>query len=101
VKFRLAPLAKSDIVGSTDFYAQLSVPLGERFIDEFENALQLLCRQPDPGSPRYAHLLPDRSLRMWQLDHFPFLVFYRVDARLEGLRVLHQRRALSSKLIPD
>lgn len=83
----------------TDFYANLSTRLGERFIDELEKALQLLCRQPDLGSQRYAHLLPDRSLRMWQLDHFPFLVFYRIDTRIEVLRVLHQRRALSPKLI--
>lgn len=101
MKFRLTPLARSDVVGITEFYGNLSIILGERFINELEGALQLLCRQPELGSLRYAHLLPDRSLRMWQLDHFPFLLFYRIDGQIEVLRVLHRRRALTPKLMPD
>ncbi|WP_269749277.1 type II toxin-antitoxin system RelE/ParE family toxin [Herbaspirillum autotrophicum] len=37
---------------------------------------------------------------MWQLDHFPFLLFYRIDGQLlDVLRVLHERRDLSADLI--
>lgn len=56
--------------------------------------------QPGVGSRRYAHFLPDQSLRVWQLDRFPFLVFYRIDGVwLEVLRVLHERRDLLPNLI--
>ncbi|WP_433694139.1 hypothetical protein [Herbaspirillum seropedicae] len=42
----------------------------------------------------------DRSLRMWQLDHFPYLLFYRTQAEtLSLLRVLHERRALSANAL--
>ncbi|SPD66872.1 conserved protein of unknown function (plasmid) [Cupriavidus taiwanensis] len=48
----------------------------------------------------YAHLLPDASLRVWSLDRFPFLVFYRVSGEvLDVVRVLHERRDIAASLI--
>jgi toxin ParE1/3/4 len=48
------------------------------------------------GSQRYAHLLPDRSLRMWQLDHF--LTFSSIVRAMKPsvCCALHERRALSA-----
>jgi len=100
VRISLSPVAERDILDITDYYADCSSILAERFIDELQATLHGLCRQPGIGSRRYAHLLPDRSLRMWQLDHFPYLLFYRRHHEtLWLLRVLHERRALSRKLI--
>ncbi len=100
MEFKLAPVAKSDVLEITDYYAEISVELAERFVTELEATLHGLCFQPSVGSRRYAHFLPDQSLRVWQLDRFPFLLFYRVDgALLDVLRILHERRDLSAALI--
>lgn len=100
MKFKLAPVAKRDVLKITDYYAAISPDLAERFVGELETTLHGLCFQPGVGSRRYAHFLPDQSLRVWQLDRFPFLVFYRIDgAWLDVLRVLHERRDLAANLI--
>ncbi|AYR23849.1 type II toxin-antitoxin system RelE/ParE family toxin [Herbaspirillum rubrisubalbicans] len=100
VRIRLSPVAQGDILDISDYYAERSPTLAERFIEELILTLHGLTRQPDMGSRRYAHLLPDRSLCMWQLDHFPYLLFYRnKDETLHLLRVLHERRALSRAII--
>lgn len=100
MRFKLSPVAKSDILDISDYYADISVGLAERFVDELDATLHGLCFQPGVGSRRYAHFLADKSLRVWQLDHFPFLLFYRIDGQsLDVLRVLHERRDLSADLI--
>jgi toxin ParE1/3/4 len=99
MEFKLAPIARSDVLEITDYYAEISADLAERFVTELESTLHDLCFEPDMGSRRYAHLLPDQSLRVWQLDHFPFLLFYRVDGMLDVLRVLHERRDILAALI--
>jgi toxin ParE1/3/4 len=100
VKFKLAPVAKDDIVEITDYYTDISAELAENFVSELEATLHALCQQPGLGSRRYAHLLPNQSLRVWRLDRFPFLLFYLVDgAWIDVLRVLHERRDISANLI--
>lgn len=100
MEFKLAPVAKSDVLEITDYYADISFDLAERFVSELETTLHGLCFQPGVGSRRYAHFLPDQLLRVWQLDRFPFLLFYRIDGVwIEVLRVLHERRDLSANLI--
>ena len=102
MEFKLAPVAKNDVLEITDYYTEISTELAERFVTELEATLHGLCFQPGVGSRRYAHFLPDQSLRVWQLDRFPFLLFYRVDGVwLDVLRVLHERRNLSASLIAD
>lgn len=98
--FKLSPVARRDILDITDYYAEIAVVLAERFVDELDATLHGLCFQPGVGSRRYAHFLMDQSLRVWQLDRFPFLLFYRIDGQsLDVLRVLHERRDLSADLI--
>jgi len=100
VRFKLSPVAKRDILDIVDYYTEISPALAERFVDELGATLHDLCFQPNVGSRRYAHFLKDQSLRMWQLDRFPFLLFCRVDGQmLDVLRVLHERRDLSADLI--
>lgn len=98
--FRLTSVARQDVLGVVDFYAGVDPAVAEAFVNEFEAALQDLCNHPVKGSRRYAHLLPDRALRVWQLERFPFLIFYRRQGKtLEVLRVLHERRDLAARLI--
>lgn len=100
MEFKLARVAKSDVLEITDYYAEISTELAERFVSELETTLHGLCLQPGVGSRRYAHFLADQSLRVWQLDRFPFLLFYRVEGVwIDVLRVLHERRDLSANLI--
>ncbi|MBA5639319.1 type II toxin-antitoxin system RelE/ParE family toxin [Duganella sp. LX20W] len=100
MEFKLAPIARRDVLEITDYYNEISTGLAERFVTELEFTLQGLCGQPGMGSPRYAHFLADHSLRVWQLDHFPLLIFYRIDGDLvDVLRVLHERRDLSADLV--
>ncbi len=62
--------------------------------------LAFLVEHPSVGSRRYAHLLPDASLRVWSFDRFPYLVFYRVSGDvLDVVRVLHERRDIVASLI--
>lgn len=100
MRFKLSPVAKRDVLDIADYYTEISPALAERFVDELDVTLHGLCFQPGVGSRRYAHFLTDQSLRVWQLDRFPFLLFYRVDGQmLDVLRVLHERRDLSADLI--
>jgi toxin ParE1/3/4 len=100
ISLNLSPVAKRDILDISDYYAEVSVALAERFVEELQRSLHGLTQHPDKGSRRYAHLLPDRSLRTWPLDRFPYLLFYRShDETLKLLRVLHERRALTRKLM--
>lgn len=100
MRISLSPVAQRDILDISDYYADASATLAERFIEELQRSQHGLTQHPDKGSRRYAHLLPDRSLRTWPLDRFPYLLFYRShNETLKLLRVLHERRALTRKLI--
>jgi toxin ParE1/3/4 len=100
VKFKLSSAAKNDVYEITDYYANISAQLAESFVTELETTLHALCMQPGLGSRRYAHLLPNHSLRSWRLDRFPFLLFYRLEgALIDVLRVLHERRDISADLV--
>lgn len=65
MRFKLALVAKRDILDITDYYADISAALAERFVDELDATLHGLCFQPSVGSRRYAHFLADQSLRVW------------------------------------
>ncbi|NRR28807.1 type II toxin-antitoxin system RelE/ParE family toxin [Oxalobacteraceae bacterium] len=100
MEFDLGSAAESDLQDIANYYSSIAPSLAERFLAEVEASLDDLCFEPAIGSRRYAHLLPDSALRTWHLDHFPFLVFYRIDGEvLSVLRVLHERRDLSASMI--
>lgn len=100
LRLRLRPAARGDANAAQDWYDDAAPRLGEAFTDELLSVLAFLVEHPSVGSRRYAHLLPDESLRVWSLDRFPFLVFYRVDGdMLDVLRILHERRDLVASLI--
>jgi toxin ParE1/3/4 len=63
------------------------------FVDALEVALGHLGRYPSSGSARYTVELGIPALRCWQLERFPYLVFYvERDDRIDVWRVLHGHR---------
>lgn len=100
LRLKLRPAARTDADAAQDWYDDAAPGLGGAFTDELLSVLAFLVEHPSVGSRRYAHLLPDESLRVWSLDRFPFLVFYRVsDEVLDVVRVLHERRDIVASLI--
>ncbi|SOY94973.1 conserved hypothetical protein [Cupriavidus taiwanensis] len=100
LRLRLRPAARGDADAAQDWYDDAALGLGEAFTDELLSVLAFLVEHPTVGSRRYAHLLPDASLRVWSLDRFPFLVFYRVSGEvLDVVRDLHERRDIVASLI--
>jgi toxin ParE1/3/4 len=100
LRLRLRPAARHDANAAQDWYDDAAPGLGEAFTDELLNALSFLAEHASMGSRRYAHFLPDHSLRIWSLDRFPFLIFYRVSGEvLDVVRVLHERRDIVASLI--
>jgi toxin ParE1/3/4 len=69
------------------------------FVDALERAYKQISRHPASGSARYAHELDLPGLRSWQLQRYPYLVFYvEQDSQIDVWRVLHQMRDLPSWL---
>ncbi|CAG2136226.1 hypothetical protein LMG31506_01631 [Cupriavidus yeoncheonensis] len=100
LRLKLRPAARSDAYAAQDWYDDAAPGLGEAFTDELLGVLAFLAANPSVGSRRYAHFLPDESLRVWPLSRFPFLVFYRVSSKvLDIVRILHERRDIIASLI--
>ncbi|WP_432261560.1 type II toxin-antitoxin system RelE/ParE family toxin [Cupriavidus sp. TMH.W2] len=100
LRLRLRPAARRDAYDAQDWYDEAAPGLGEAFTDELLSALAFLAAHPAVGSRRYSHFLLDASLRVWALDRFPFLIFYRVSGEtLDIVRVLHERRDIVASLI--
>ena len=76
-----------------------SVEAALGFIDALELAYTHIGRHPGSGSPRYAHELDLPGLRFWQLNRFPYVVFYveRPDY-VDVWRVLHGHRDMPAWL---
>ncbi len=95
--------ANQDVEDAVSYY------LGEHaetaalgFIDELERAYAHIARNPNAGSPRYAHELDLPGLRSWPLKRYPHLVFY-VDRNdhIDVWRVLHGMKDLPAWLQGD
>ncbi|CAG2157245.1 type II toxin-antitoxin system RelE/ParE family toxin [Cupriavidus numazuensis] len=100
LRLKLRPAARSDAHAAQDWYHDAAPGLGEAFTEELLGVLDFLTTHPGVGSRRYAHFLPDASLRVWALERFPFLVFYRVsDEVIDVVRILHERRDILADLI--
>ena len=60
------------------------------FVDDLEQAMGHISRQPGSGSPRYAHELNIPGLRHWSLRKYPHLIFYvEFSSHVDVWRVLH------------
>ncbi len=97
MELAIFPSAAIEIQAAFDWYSEIQTQLGEAFVDELDAGYTLLLRQPGIGARRYAHFLPDESLRFWAMDRFPFLIFYRYDAtHLQVIRLLHEKRDITA-----
>jgi toxin ParE1/3/4 len=99
---RLRQLAAADLEGASEYYRR---EVGEQtaldFIDAVERAVKRIRRSPHVGSLRFAYELAIPDLRAWQLQRFPYVVFYVVaDDEIDVWRILHTRRDVPAALEP-
>lgn len=89
-----------DVRSVVDYYAdEAGQAVAARFLDELENAYDLIQRSPGAGSPRYAHELGLEDVRHCQLRRYPYLVFYvEQPHRIAILRILHAQRDIPTQL---
>jgi toxin ParE1/3/4 len=99
---RIRPLATADIDHAAAYLFEENPAAATSFLESLKVAFDGMRAQPGAGSPRYGHLLPGVTLRMWPLGRFPYLVFYlEHEGWLEVLRVLHQARDLPALLLDE
>ncbi len=99
---RLRQLAAADLEDASAYYRREA---GEQtaldFIDAVERAVKRIRRSPNIGSLRFAYELAIPDLRAWQLQRFPYVVFYVVnDEAIDVWRILHTRRNVPAALEP-
>lgn len=97
---RLRPRAEQDIDEAAMHYAlEGGYALGAGFYDAVESALQFMADNPGCGSPRIADLLDVPGLRVWQIERFPYSIYYfERDTYLDVVRVSHQRMDIPAHL---
>ena len=80
--------AELELADAASHYAREgSAELAAAFVDEFENALNLLCQQPQLGAPW-------RNQRRLPLRRFPFsVIYYVLGDSLRVIAIAHHRRA--------
>lgn len=91
-------LAEQDIENALLYYMEESARLALSFVDDLEKAIQYLREHPARGSTRYAYELEIPNLRSWQLQRFPYLIFYmeEADNSIHVWRVLHAQLDIPS-----
>lgn len=83
------PEARGELMEAAVYYEEQAVGLGTQFIDEVEQAVQLIADQPGLG------VTIERSpgLQRWMLRRFPYYLIYRSEPGTTLiLAVAHQRR---------
>jgi toxin ParE1/3/4 len=102
-RIELRQLAAADISDAADHYlGEGAEPIALRFIDAVEHAVGRIGRSPHLGSLRFSYELDIPELRAWQLDRFPYIVFYvAANDRIDVWRVLHTRRDIPTALSDD
>lgn len=65
--------AKEEISESVDFYFGESPQAAGNFLDEIDEAIEAIGRDP------FMYPIDSDDVRVRQLDRFPFSIFYRID----------------------
>lgn len=86
--------AHRDVDEAIEYYLrEASQKAAYGFVDALQQAYLQISRQPQAGSPRYAHELDLPGLRHRVLKRYPYLVFYvECENHIDVWRVLHARR---------
>ena len=100
---RLRALAAADVESVIAYYRrEASDGTALDFVDALEHAVSQIRRSPRLGSLRFAYGLGIPELRVWTVEHFPYLVFYVPrDDQIDVWRILHSRRDFSDALSGD
>ena len=88
----LAPEALAEARAAERWYAERSERAATRFVDELEQALDLLADNPDIGQ-KWTHPSANERVRRIPLRRYPFMLFYVVSAEMvRVLAVAHTSR---------
>ena len=96
---RIRPSAAEDLEQIVRYLDKQSATAGDRFLEEFYSAANLLNYMPRIGPVRRT-TGPLKGLRSWPLSRFrSYLVFYLpVDTGIEVVRVMHGARDVENEL---
>lgn len=95
--------ADDDIESAVSYYLnEAGTEVASAFLNQLEEAIRCISRQPATGSQRYGHELQISDLRHWPIKRFPYLIFYVEKERcIEIARVLHSKRDIPSSISLD
>jgi toxin ParE1/3/4 len=98
-KARIRPLAAADLEEIVRYLDLRSEDAGDRFLDEFTKASQLLAEMPRLGTVRCQRGRL-KGVRSWPLTSFgPYLIFYfPLTEGIDVLRVYHAARDVEKLL---
>lgn len=97
---RVRPQADTEMDALADDIARDSLNAALRFLEAVQKSFDLISKQPEIGSRRYAYLPLMEGLRMWPVANFEkHLIFYiERPSYIDVLRVLHSARDLPEAL---
>ena len=86
-RYRLLADAAEELRHAVEYYEESSRGLGEKFLDEFERATDLICGMAEAWSP------VDDDFRRFLIRRFPYAIIYRLDGDVVVITsVFHQHR---------
>src|SRR5438876_10079501 len=99
LKARIRPLATLDLENIVKFLDTQSTTAGDRFLEEFFHAANLLAEMPRLGPVRRTRGRL-KGLRSWPLKKFQsYLIFYLpIESGIEVVRVFHGAKDIAREL---
>ncbi len=100
MRVALRQIAEVEVDAAVSYYLQKA---GKRvageFLDQLKTTLKNIAEFPETGSLKYKHFYPDIDLRFCSVRHFPYAVFYVVEADfVDVIAVLHHHRDIPALL---
>jgi toxin ParE1/3/4 len=102
VKVSVRTAAREDILRQYFYYLveKGATRAAERFLEAVQSAIELLCRMPGAGAPKFLENPALVGLRSWPVRGFPAVRIYYIHAgeELRIVRVLHGKRDINPLL---
>jgi plasmid stabilization system protein ParE len=81
------PEAEAELVDAVRFYEEHVAGLGDRFLREFQEAIDAIASAPEMWP------LIEGSIRRYSMRRFPYAIYYRAaHTEVQVLVVMHQSR---------
>lgn len=80
--YRVHPLVRQDYHEGYEWYEEKQKGLGERFLYEVRKKIGEILKNPEVYSSK-----GNRAFREANVDHFPFLVVYKIDKRAKEIYI--------------